>query len=84
MAPASIKGSSISSEVEEMFEGLVNGVLFNHVFIAFTILILIAACVMIVVGKKKNWKSMRNYRLYRYRLMRPILCLLTVVHHWIW
>lgn len=59
MAPASIKGSSISSEVEEMFEGLVNGVLFNHVFVAFTILIFIAACVMIVVGKKKNWKSMR-------------------------
>lgn len=42
-----------------MFEGLVNGILFNHAFVAFTILIFIAACVMVAVGKKKNQKSMR-------------------------
>lgn len=42
-----------------MFEGLVNGFLFNHAFVAFTILIFIAACVMVAVGKKKNQKSMR-------------------------
>lgn len=37
-----------------MFEGLVNGILFNYAFVVFTILIFIAA-----VGKKKRQKSMR-------------------------
>ena len=59
MAPVFIKELSISSEVAEMFEGLVNGILFNYAFVAFTILIFIAACVIAAVGKKKRQKSMR-------------------------
>ena len=57
MVPASIKGLSISSEVKLVFEGLVNGVLFNYTFVAFTILLFIAGCIMVIVGKKKNKKS---------------------------
>ena len=42
-----------------MFEGLVNGILFNYAFVAFTILIFIAACIMAAVEKEKNRESMR-------------------------
>ena len=59
MAPVFIKELSISSEVKLVFEGLVNGVLFNYTFVAFTILLFIAGCIMVIVGKKKNKKSMR-------------------------
>lgn len=59
MVPASIKRLSISSEVKLVFEGLVNGVLFNYTFVAFTILLFIAGCIMVIVGKKKNKKSMK-------------------------
>ena len=59
MVPVFIKGLSISSEVKLVFEGLVNGVLFNYTFVAFTILLFIAGCIMVIVGKKKNKKSMK-------------------------